>query len=252
MSQGPGLTDFFQTGYSQLVTSPNGRRWWHNMPLPDGSRIDGANPDKDHQLKMWQALQIPNEGGLDGKIVLDIGANDGFFTLAALKAGARRAVAINSPDWDAYPHNILFAQDAWGVHSEIVTGDFRTYPFREKFDVIFFFGVLYHLQDVFTPIRQLRDLLADNGVLYIETQMSKIESDLPLFESASDIYPTVVIQYKAGLANEGLSNYLMPNEPAMRNLADAYGFGYESLDGPHNLYTQENPLRRFFKLTKGT
>jgi SAM-dependent methyltransferase len=220
------------------------------MPLPDGSRIDGKNADKDLQLKMWEALRIRNAGGLADKSVLDVGANDGFFTLAALKAGAERVVAINSADWASYPRNSHFACEAWGVQPEIITGDFRTYPFREKFNVIFFFGVLYHLQDVFTAMRQLRDLLADDGVLYIETQMSAIQSELPIFECASDTYRTTVIQYKQGLAYEGLSNYLMPNEAAINNLAHSYDFAYESLDGRHNRYTRENPHRRFFKLTK--
>ncbi len=250
MSHTLQTVDFFQTSYSRLVSSPNGLGWWHSMPLPDGSRINGANQDKDFQLKMWQALQIPNDGGLAGKSVLDIGANDGFFTLAALKAGAERTVAINSSDWGSYPRNAQFAHEAWGVQSEIVTGDFRTYPFREKFDVIFFFGVLYHLQDVFTPMRQLRNLLTDDGVLYIETQMSKVECELPIFESASDIYPTIVIQYKSGLAHEGLSNYLLPNQAAMLNLAHAYDFTCDCFEDPEDQYTRENPYRRFFKLTK--
>ena len=250
MSHGLGTADFFQTSYSRLVASPNGLPWWHSMPLPDGSRIDGKNEDKNCQLKMWEALKIRNTSGLAGKSVLDIGANDGFFTLAALKAGARKTVAINSADWTTFPRNTQFALDAWGMRAEIITGDFRTHSFGEKFDVIFFFGVLYHLQDVFTPMRQLRDLLTNDGVLYIETQMTKIESELPLFENASDIYPTTVIQYKPGLTYEGLSNYLLPNEAAIHNLADSYGFTHESLDGPHNRFTRENPYRRFFKLTK--
>jgi SAM-dependent methyltransferase len=220
------------------------------MPLPDGSRIDGGNADKEHQFKKWSTLTIPNDGGLAGKCVLDIGANDGFFTLAALNAGARRAVAIDSADWATYPRNIQYASAAWGLKPEVVRGDFRTYQFREKFDVVFFFGVLYHLQDVFTPLRQLRELLADDGVLYIETQMSQISCDQPVFESASDIYPTTVPQFKAGLGFVGLSNYLLPNEAAMRNLASSYDYNIVCLGGPHDFYTRDNPLRRFFKLTK--
>jgi hypothetical protein len=53
------------------------------MPLPDGTRISGENPDKDLQFKKWRALNIPSDDGLAGKSVLDIGANDGFLTLAA-------------------------------------------------------------------------------------------------------------------------------------------------------------------------
>jgi tRNA (mo5U34)-methyltransferase len=244
------MSRFFQSGPAELVDSPNRHNWWHSMPLPDGTRVNGANPDKDLQFKMWDALKIPCAGGLAGKAVLDIGANDGFFTLAAFKAGARKVTAINSADWSSYPANLRFASEVWGLCPEIITADFRTHPFRETFDVIFFFGVLYHLEDVHGCIKLLRNLLADQGTLYIETQMSAVQSDLPIFESASDIYPTTVSQYKKELNATGLSNYLFPNEHAILNLAFSYDFESECLSGPHNRYTQENPYRRFFKWVK--
>jgi hypothetical protein len=92
--------------------------------------------------------------------------------------------------------------------------------------------------------------LEAKGTLYIETQMSQIESPLPLFESASDIYPTVAIQDKGNLSGVGISNYFFPNEHAMRNLAYSYDFEYEHLNGPHNVYSQEHPTRQFFKFSK--
>ncbi|MCA1686270.1 MAG: DUF1698 domain-containing protein [Planctomycetia bacterium] len=241
---------FFQTGCKGLVASPNGRDWWHHMPLPDGTRVRGANPDEDYQFKKWATLGIPSAGGLAGRSVLDVGANDGFFTLAALSAGARTATAINSDDWDTYPHNIRFAADAWGLRPDVVTADFRTHPFGRRFDVIFFFGVLYHLEDVFGCMKRLRDLLEDQGTLYLETQMTKIRSDLPVFENASDLYPTTVPQGKKDLDRGGLSNYLLPNEHAVRNLAFSYDFEVEPLGGPLDRFTQENPHRRTFKLVK--
>ncbi|GAC1474071.1 MAG: hypothetical protein NVSMB9_23770 [Isosphaeraceae bacterium] len=241
------MNSFFQTRYSYLVNAPNQNDWWHSMPLPDGSRINGANADKDLQFKIWNALQIRN---LEGKSVLDIGANDGFYSLAALMSGARSVTAINSADWASYPANLSYAAKLWGVRPEIVVDDFRTHDFRRKFDVIFFFGVLYHLEDVFGCVKQLSDLLAEKGTIYMETQMSKIESDLPVFEYASDIYQTVVRQAKSGLKYVGISNYLFPNEHAIRNLAFSYDLECTSLSGPHNQYTQENPTRCLFTLVK--
>jgi len=99
-------------------------------------------------------------------------------------------------------------------------------------------------------MRRLRSLLVGGGVVYVETQMSQIKSPLPVFEYASDIYPTVAIQDKKNLALVGISNQLFPNEPAVRNLAHSYDFDCASLSGPRNAYTQETPYRQFFKLTK--
>jgi hypothetical protein len=220
------------------------------MPLPDGTRISGANSDKDLQFKMWHALNIPSNGGLSGKGVLDIGANDGFFTLAALMAGARDVTAINSADWPTWPCNIEYACRIWSVTAGIVTADFRSYPFQQKFDVIFLFGVLYHVEDVFGCMKIMNTLLTDEGALYIETQITAIQSDLPVFEYASDLYSTTAQQGRSGLKKAGISNFLFPNESAIRNLAYSYGFLCEPLSGPHNRYTQENPTRHLFKLLK--
>lgn len=97
---------------------------------------------------------------------------------------------------------------------------------------------------------RLRDLLAGQGTIYMETQMSAVQSDRPIFEYASDIYPTVARQDRNALKGVGISNYLFPNEHAVRNLAHSYDFYYASLSGPHNRYTQENPTRCLFKLVK--
>ncbi len=244
------MEPFFQESYKALVDSPNGSAvWWHSLPLPDGNRVNGHNPDKDLQLKMWGAMQIPGDGGLAGKKVLDIGANDGFFTVAATMAGAAKVTAIDK-DWSTWPVNIDYSCRTWQVEPEIVSGDFLSHGLGDVYDVVFLLGVLYHLENMPACMRRLRSLLGEGGVVYVETQMSQIKSPLPVFEYASDIYPTVAIQDKKNLALVGISNQLFPNEPAVHNLAHSYDFDCASLSGPRNVYTQENPYRQFFKLTK--
>lgn len=244
------MNSFFQTSWNNLVDSPEATfNWWHSVPLPNGDRINGAHDDKDLQFKMWRAMQIADHGGLDGKRVLDIGANDGFFTLAAHMAGAKSVTSIDK-DWKSWPGNIQYTTKVWDVSPEIVTADFRTYDFQQRYDVIFFLGVLYHLEDVFTCMKTLRALLEDHGTIYMETQMSAVQSDLPIFEFASDIYPTVAGQGKHKRNMVGISNYLFPNEHAIRNLAYTYDFQCEKLDGADNVYSREHPARQLFKLTK--
>jgi hypothetical protein len=85
------MKPFFQDRFERLVESPNQSQfWWHSLPLPTGDRINGYNQDKDLQFKQWRAMQIADKDGLAGKRVLDIGANDGFFTVAAIMAAGLR------------------------------------------------------------------------------------------------------------------------------------------------------------------
>jgi SAM-dependent methyltransferase len=243
------LKGFFQRAYLRLIDSPNGEYWWHSMPLPDGNRISGAHQDKDLQIRMWDALLIPSAGGLSGKRVLDIGANDGFFSLAAQAAGAGSVTSIDK-DWNTWPRNINYASQVWQASLDVVTGDFRTIEFSARFDVILFLGVLYHLEDVFGAIRRLHSWLVDHGTLYVETQVTNVKNDLPIFEYASDVYPTIAHQDKASLSAVGISNYLFPNPQAVFNLAYSYGFSCELLGGSNNTYTARNPFRHIYRLTK--
>jgi 2-polyprenyl-3-methyl-5-hydroxy-6-metoxy-1,4-benzoquinol methylase len=241
----PDKSIFFALRYRNLVHRPNGRPWWHSMPLPSGDRIAGAHADPNLQLKLWQTLGLDWDGSLVGKRVLDIGANDGFFTVAAMLAGADRVTAINTADWRNYPYNLHFAAEQWRVSPEVLIDDFLAHPFVGGYDVILFLGVLYHLENVFLAMRRLRGLLNYGGILYLETQLSQIESALPLYESASDIYPTVAVQNKRRLDAIGISNFLFPNEAAVRNLAYSYDFTCERLEGT---YTTDYTSRAVFTL----
>ncbi|MBE9221714.1 class I SAM-dependent methyltransferase [Cyanobacterium stanieri LEGE 03274] len=244
------MNSFFENKIQQFINSPNNSRiWWHSIPLPNGDRIRSCHEDQELQFQMWNALQIDNSGGLKGKKVLDIGANDGFFSIAASMAGASEVTSVDK-NWETWPKNLKYISKIWNVDIEIITADFRNYDFNKRYDVIFFFGVLYHLEDVFTSIKKLKNLLEDDGVLYIETQMSQLQSNLPLFEYASDIYPTIAIQDKKYLDNVGISNYLFPNESAIYNLAYSYDFDCDSLGGKKNRYSQNHPSRQIFKFIK--
>jgi predicted nicotinamide N-methyase len=75
---------------------------------------------------------------LAGKRVLNVGANDGFFTIAALLAGAGMVTAINTADRPSYPENLLFACKKWNVVPEVVVDDFLAHQLDSSYDVIFF------------------------------------------------------------------------------------------------------------------
>src|SRR5262249_46452342 len=158
--------------------------------------------------KLWQTLGLDGDENLRSARILDIGANDGYFTIATILAGAAQVTAINSHDWHNYPHNLHFAAKQWQLSPEVLVDDFLTHPFSGCYDLILCLGVLYHLENVFLAMRRLRTLLSREGTLYLETQMSQIESALPLYEAASDIYPTIAPQNKRRLDAMGISNFL--------------------------------------------
>jgi 2-polyprenyl-3-methyl-5-hydroxy-6-metoxy-1,4-benzoquinol methylase len=241
---------FFDEQTRSLVDSPNGSPiWWHAIPLPNGDRINGHNPDKLAQHKMWNALGFEKDYFVD-KSVLDIGANDGFFSIAALIAGAKTVCSINTADWITWPKNIEFAANAWNVRPEIITADFRDYPFRESFDTVLFLGVLYHVEDVFGTVKRLKDLVRPGGSIFVETHVTNIVSDVPILEMASDTFATSAPQGKKNLNSVGISNYLLPNKHAVHQLAINHDLVFTHLDGPGNVYSRELPWRQCFRLDR--
>jgi 2-polyprenyl-3-methyl-5-hydroxy-6-metoxy-1,4-benzoquinol methylase len=238
---------FFSDAYNALIESPNGQQWFHSMPLPDGSRISGANPDKDRERKLWSAFFATpgqTEAAFLNKRVLDIGANDGWFTLAAALVGAKyQATAVN-PVSASYPLNIFWAAAQWNLYPEVIENDFMALPEHTQYDTILFFGVLYHCENVYKAVHKLKRLLAPGGTIFIETQVTRIEADVPICEMASDIYATTVPQFKHVLHKLGDSNYLLPNDAAVRSLFDSVGLVVDR--PPSNTYEACHPYRRVF------
>ena len=86
---------------------------------------------------------------LEGANVLDLASHDGRFTLAALQAGARRVVGVEiDPVLVERAHANMAAYGVELASYEFVTRDmFRHFDELDEFDVVFCFGILYHIND---------------------------------------------------------------------------------------------------------
>ena len=90
------MASFFEATYKDLIF-PTAATSGHSVPLPDSNRIAGAQADRCVQLRLRYNLYLaPSE--IYGKKMLDIGANDGFYTIAAPISGAQKVTAINTAD----------------------------------------------------------------------------------------------------------------------------------------------------------
>lgn len=149
--------------------------WYHRIELTPGIVTPG------HLPHVPAAYKVPED--LTGKRVLDVGAWDGYWTFEALKRGASQVVAIDN--WSDMPHTDPSPRVEWD------TFDFckRILGYSDKqcqrrtmevydvaparmgwFDVIFFFGALYHCR---YPLLALDKLSAVcRGEIYIESAVA--------------------------------------------------------------------------------
>lgn len=246
---------FLSPDVGELVGGPDDLFWFHTMPLPDGRRIRGVNADPNREQKLWESCFGTDRDCLRGQRVLDIGANDGFFTIASLLCGAKSCRAVNTGDLvhGSFPANLRWASRSWGVNPRITVGDFLDLPTDgPKYDAILFFGVLYHLENVFAGLRVLGKLLAPGGRIYLETQVTRVTSEWPVLEVASDTFRTTVPQIRSTLDSVGNSNFLIPNPAAVAALGETFGYEVEPLPAgnPYEASFGGDGGRRVFVLRK--
>src|SRR3990170_7126517 len=119
--------------------------WWH--PIKLGDYVTPGHMGRGYVDFIEKS--IPND--LSGKSILDVGAWDGYFSFLAEKRGARRVLAIDNLQ------NVDKTKGVTGfeVAKEILNSrvDYKIMDVRsvdqldEDFDIVFYFGVYYHLED---------------------------------------------------------------------------------------------------------
>lgn len=146
--------------------------WYHRIDLAHGVTTPGWAP---LDASMYR---IPDD--LTGKLVLDVGAWDGYWTFEALKRGAKHVTALDdfsdtcgsvtnasrSSGWETF----RLCRSALGysrTQAEELQGS--VYDLDEQFRVehVFCFGVLYHLQHPFLALQKMRAVCTES--IHIET-----------------------------------------------------------------------------------
>jgi tRNA (mo5U34)-methyltransferase len=156
--------------------------WFHNLDLC------GIQTSPDHFLGDYPTLKwrrfahaIPPD--LQGKSVLDIGCNGGFYAIEMKRRGADRVVGIDTDP--AYLAQARFAAEVCDVDIELQQlSVYDVARLRETFDIVLFMGVFYHLRH---PLLAL-DLIHEHAArdLFVFQSMQRGSSDV---EPIADDYP---------------------------------------------------------------
>ena len=190
--------------------------WWHRIDFGDGLVSDGMKPISiEDELQIWDIT----EDYFKGKSVLDIGAADGGFSFFAERAGASKVVAFDQKS-EARPlgstRGFEIAKEVLGSNVELVIGDIDQPDALTdicQFEIVFFAGVFYHLENPFIALRNIKSALVDNSNLFLETNGSSFNSG---------DYPHLQFHPKNSL-NGDYTNFFSPNPSCVKLMLEEIG-----------------------------
>ncbi|WP_264046516.1 TIGR04290 family methyltransferase [Methylobacterium flocculans] len=161
--------------------------WFHNMNL------DGVWTAPDHFLGnypavKWRGFSDALPADLTGRSVLDIGCNAGFYAIEMKRRGAARVLGLDS---DArYLAQARFAARMTGQDIEFAQGSvYDVGALGERFDIVLFMGVLYHLRHPLLALDLIRETVAGDMLVFQSMQrgsaeVTRLEADYAFFEPA--------------------------------------------------------------------
>lgn len=231
--------------------------WFHNL------RLKGIQTAPEHFLGDYPAVKfesfrsvIPED--MRGMTVLDIGCNAGFYSMEMKRRGADRVVGI-----DTDPHYLRQARLAAEVNSADV--EFIEMPvwdvakLNEKFDLVIFMGVLYHLRHPLLALDLIHEHVARDLLLFQSMQrgsrdLADIEEDYDFNAPApfdAPGYPRMHFVERRYSHDE--TNWWIPNRACVEAMLRSSGFVVEAQpeaevylcrwrpvvvppDGPHCVY----------------
>jgi tRNA (mo5U34)-methyltransferase len=157
---------------SQIETEPY---WFHRIELPNGVVTPGWN---DPRIEKLPYFGLPED--MTGMRVLDIGHAEGFFCFEAERRGAAEVIGVENYGPMIQKFNmcrVALASKAQSYRAGVYDLDPRTFG---TFDIVFFFGVLYHLRHPILALQKIHDVCT--GTLLMQTAICQDTGDKPMAE----------------------------------------------------------------------
>lgn len=220
--------------------------WFHNMV------IDGVVTAPDHFLGdypnlKWKLFEHSIPRDLRGMTVLDVGCNAGFYSFEMKRRGARRVVGIDSDE--RYLAQARFAASKLGLEIELRNMSvYEIAQLGEKFDLVLFMGVLYHLRHPLLALDLLYEYAANHLLLFQSLQRGSRDvrswaddhpfSERDIFDAPE--YPR--LHFVESRYSGDSTNWWIPNRACVEAMLRSTGF--QIIDHPEEeVYLCERTTR---------
>jgi tRNA (mo5U34)-methyltransferase len=202
--------------------------WFHNMDL-NGVMTAPNHFLGDYPAVKWKSFEQTIPRDLRGKTVLDIGCNAGFYSIEMKRRGADRVVGIDHDD--DYLRQARFAAEVSGLDIEFRRMSvYDIGQLGEKFDVVLFLGVLYHLRHPLLALDLLhahvtRDLLVFQSLMRGSPEVKNYQSNYPFEETGifdQPAYPKIFfVEHEY---SDDPTNWWIPNRACAESMLRSAGY----------------------------
>ncbi len=147
--------------------------WFHNLNL-HGVRTAPQHYLGDYPTVKWQRFAAAIPADLSGRSVLDIGCNAGFYAMEMKRRGAARVLGLDTAD--DYLAQARFAAEINGFDIEFrKMSVYDVGTLGERFDIVVFMGVLYHLRHPLLALDLIHEHVAKDLMLFQSMQRGSQE-----------------------------------------------------------------------------
>jgi tRNA (mo5U34)-methyltransferase len=206
--------------------------WFHNISL------GGVYTAPNHFLGDYPEVKyrhfrqaLPTD--LTGKRVLDIGCNAGFYSLEMKRRGAERVLGIDTDE--RYLRQARFAAEISELKIEFRRmAVWDVAALKERFDVVIFMGVLYHLRHPLLALDLIHehvaeDLLVFQSMMRGSDEIAEVAEDYDfnapaLFDEPG--YPKM--HFVEHRYSHDETNWWVPNRAGVEAMLRSSGFEIES------------------------
>ena len=201
--------------------------WFHNFQF---GAVETA-PDHflgDYPRVKWERFKSALPLDLRGATVLDVGCNGGFYSIEMKRRGADRVVAIDVDD--RYLRQARLAAQLSGVEIDLRQASvYDVAQLGERFDVVLFMGVLYHLRHPLLALDLIHehvagDLVVVQSMLRGSRTAMRVQHDYPFSDESVFTHPDYPAMYFVEHAYaDDPSNWWIPNASALAAMLRSAG-----------------------------
>jgi tRNA (mo5U34)-methyltransferase len=221
--------------------------WFHNLHLPDGTQTAPQHLLGDFPAVKWRQIAPWVPADLKGCRALDIGCNAGFYSFELARRGAEVTAIDIEP---RYLEQARWAARQFGLEARLAFRQSSVYELasaRERFDLVCFLGVLYHLRHPLLALDVVRGVTGGRMILQTLTmpgeEVLEPPDSIELGERELMREPGwPVMAFIEGQLEEDPTNWWAPSHACVEAMVRAAGFRVVAHPG-HEIYLCEPDAR---------